>query len=243
MTTNRVLLAYSGALTLAMVASLLTGAASQRNASFDTVDVRRINVREADGTVRLVLTSSAASPGVIVRGRERPHPRGRKAAGLFFYNEEGTEAGGLTFGGRRDARGAGKSELSLSFDRYEQDQQLQLLGIDADGRHFAGLKISDVPSRPITDDIAELERITAMAPDEAKARIAQLKSSHHFGADRLFVGKTPDQISVVALADANGRPRLQLQVAPSGEASLQFLDIEGRVTAVVSPESLARQQK
>ena len=70
---------------------------------FEEIDVQRLNVREPDGTLRMVV-SNHRLPGVIVRGKENP-PVDRPYAGMLFYNDEGTENGGLVFGGRRNANG------------------------------------------------------------------------------------------------------------------------------------------
>ena len=74
-TGNRLLAVYSGVLTLALAAMLLTGAPRRRNARFESIDVQRINVVEPDGTVRLVLSGKALFPGIIFKKEEYPHPR------------------------------------------------------------------------------------------------------------------------------------------------------------------------
>ncbi|HMA54957.1 MAG TPA: hypothetical protein VKT17_10865, partial [Acidobacteriota bacterium] len=74
---NRPLVIYSGVLTLVLAVTLLTGAARSRTASFDSIDVGRINVVEPDGTVRLVLSSKALFPGIIFKKKEYPHPNRR----------------------------------------------------------------------------------------------------------------------------------------------------------------------
>jgi len=35
-----------------------------------------------------------------MKGKEQPHPGGNRGAGIIFYNDEGSENGGLTFSGR-----------------------------------------------------------------------------------------------------------------------------------------------
>ena len=50
--------------------------------------MHRINVREPDGTLRMVISNHARLPGVIVRGKEPP-PVDRPYAGMLFYNEKG----------------------------------------------------------------------------------------------------------------------------------------------------------
>src|SRR5438105_313228 len=102
-TTQRVLLGYSvlvGTLLAGLtLAEAIGGASRAKPAAFDEIDVQRINVRERDGTLRMTISNAGAAPGIIVRGKERPHPGGRQSAGILFFNEEGTENGGLIFGG------------------------------------------------------------------------------------------------------------------------------------------------
>jgi len=101
---QRFLVIYSGMLTVAFAVSMLTGFAKSPVATFDEIDVQRINVREPDGTLRMVISDSAKLPGVIVKGKEQPKVD-RPQAGMIFFNDEGSENGGLIFGGKRDAHG------------------------------------------------------------------------------------------------------------------------------------------
>src|SRR5580698_1055176 len=118
----RFLAVYSGVLTIAFATVVLTGfTESRQKQSFDEITVHRINVVEPDGTLRMVISNKADFPGVIIKGKETPHP-GRQTAGMLFFNDEGTENGGLIFGGEKDKQGNASSYGHLSFDRYEQDQ-------------------------------------------------------------------------------------------------------------------------
>src|SRR2546428_11039594 len=112
---TKVLVVYSTVLTTLLAAFTLAGSAAARVQHFDEIDTHRINVREADGTLRMVISNHARLPGVIVRGKENP-PVDRPYAGMLFYNDEGTENGGLRFGGHRNAKGeSGGSGVALSF--------------------------------------------------------------------------------------------------------------------------------
>src|SRR5256885_4647178 len=107
MNSSKALVIYSGVLTAVIAFALLTGAgrAAPRVAAFDEIDVKRINVREDNGTLRFVLSNSSHAPGIIMHGKERPHPSGRRTAGMLFYNDEGSENGGMTWGGeKRDGK-------------------------------------------------------------------------------------------------------------------------------------------
>ena len=114
---QRFLVVYSGVLTAVFAISMLTGFSKQTISSFDEINVHRINVREPDGTLRMVISDSAKLPGVIVKGKQQPKVD-RPQAGMIFFNDEGSENGGLIFGGKRDATGnVVDSGGSLSFDR------------------------------------------------------------------------------------------------------------------------------
>ena len=122
---------------------LLTGFASSRPSTFDEITVHRINVVEPDGTLRMVISDKAELPGVIVKGKEQP-PQDRPQAGMLFYNDEGSENGGLIFGGHKDSSGnVVDSGGSLSFDKYGANQIVQIAGVDDKTDQFAGMSVRD----------------------------------------------------------------------------------------------------
>lgn len=146
-TGQRFLVLYSGALTAVFAYTVLAGAVRPAaplpaKARFEEIDVQRINVREADGTLRMVLASHGRLPGIVVRGKEKPFDRPQ--AGMLFYNDEASEVGGLIFGGRKDAQGKVRdSGGTLSFDRYEGNQVVQLWGVEDEENRLAGLTVTD----------------------------------------------------------------------------------------------------
>lgn len=237
---RRLLTAYSVMLTATLMAVLLTGAAGAGRASFEELDVQRLNLREPDGTLRYVLASSARLPGAIIRGQEYPHPRPQ--AGMLFYNDEETELGGLVFAGGQDEDGVIRSGGSLTFDRYEQDQIVQLLGLDMDGRQLAGLQVSDRPDHSIVEDFQEHEKLQAMPEEERDALIRQRVEANHYGADRLFVGRNYEGDALLLLHDGRGKARMRLKVEPDGAAAIEFLDEDGEVVRRLTPETLASEQ-
>src|SRR5262249_9926008 len=97
----RFLTVYSGVLTAVFAITFLSGFAGGKRTTFEEIYVQRINIVEPDGTLRMVLSCKSKAPGVIIRGKEYPHPN-RKTAGVLFFNDEGTENGGLSFGGMKE---------------------------------------------------------------------------------------------------------------------------------------------
>ena len=93
---------YAGALTLAVgvmsVAAFTRSEFRAAHASFDVIDVERINVREPNGNYRLVISNRPRSIGPIYKNKPFGYEGGTRP-GLIFFNDEGTENGGLTFTG------------------------------------------------------------------------------------------------------------------------------------------------
>src|SRR5262249_41780317 len=124
---------------------------------FDEITVGRINIVEPDGTKRLVISNRAQFPGDFMQGKEGERPDRRSFAGMVFVNEEGTENGGLIQKGSIGADGQIASGLSLTFDRFRQDQALQLLNTDSAFGQQTGVRINDVPFHERTS-MADLSR-------------------------------------------------------------------------------------
>ena len=227
---------YSGVLTVAFAAIVLTGASSTRSEKFDVIDVQRINVREPGGTLRMTISNMDRFPGLILDGKQYPHDR--DVAGMLFFNDEGTENGGLVFAGSKDAEGEVSHGVHLSMDQYEQDQVVTLNSIEGGGRRRSGLTVGDRPDRPIVEDVEERATLEAMPDAEREALMAERQADNYYGANRLFAGRNGDRESVLDLKDASGNTRLRLKVEPDGAASIEFLDAEGKSTGVVTPETL-----
>ncbi len=211
------------------VISLLVGviawgqaAAERKVTEFVEIDVQRINVREPDGTLRMTISNSATAPGLIFKGTEHPFPN-RQAAGILFFNDEGSENGGLLFGGSKKGQNVSTGG-HLSFDQYEQDQVISLDQTEDHGRRHAGLTFFD---RPVTS--IPLELIDRLSTPEGGAEFETLAKAGGFGYPRLFIGKTEERDSTVILRDAKGLARLRLSVTPAGVASIEFMDDSGKV--------------
>jgi hypothetical protein len=194
---QRLLAAYSFIVSSILLYAVFKGGLIGKSAHFDEITVERINLVEADGLLRMAISNHDRLPGIIVRGEERPFERPQ--AGLLFYNDEGSEIGGLIFGGEKDDQGhVINSGASLSFDRYEANQIVQLIGVDDSEHRFAGLIVSDSPSGN------EVHR-------------------------RIWLGREENGVAELALMDAAGLKRIKLEVGADGASSISFLDAEGNV--------------
>ena len=211
---------------LVLLASAARSAARER---FETIDVERINVVEKDGRVRLVIANAARSPGPIERGRGFGYAGGTRP-GLIFYNEEGTENGGLIFSGRRDSTGRYSASGSLTFDQYDQDQTIALQYVDDNGRRRSGLTINDYALGVSSATLDAWYKGATAIRDSARRADSLQVLRQYFPKQRLYAGRGRDGAALVSLADPAGRARLRLRVDSLGAASIEFLDVGGKVT-------------
>ena len=227
----RALQAFAGGASFALVALLSMGLA-QPNAPqrIDELTVQRLNVVDANGTLRMVLSNKDRMHPGVMDGKtiDRPRP----VAGLLFFNDVGDEVGGLTFTGQ-EASGRGAANAGLMFDQWKQDQTIGIQYSESRGQRSAGLQVWD---RSDTQRLSELVDAlnAANALKDADARTAAVQAARakaQPGNQRLFVGKDRSRASVVNLFDASGKARLVLKVEADGTASIEFLDAEGKVTS------------
>lgn len=201
-------LKFTALAVLIACAIFLSGAAAgclgSRNARFDEITVQRIKVVEPDGTVRMLISNKAKFPGVIVRGKEE-RQEDRPYAGMLFYNNEGSENGGLVYGGHKNAQGeVVESGGSLSFDKYDASQIVQLAGVDDKDDKFAGLAVSE-------------------------------SDSNGKSPRRIWVGREADGVATIALMDGNGHKRLLFEVPSDGTPRIAFLDQNGKIVNELLP--------
>lgn len=231
------------AIVMTIVVCVLSLSAFQVQATrtrFSEIDVERINVVEPDGKLRMVISNRPRSIGPIYKGKPFGYAGGTRP-GIIFFNDEGTENGGLTITGSRDSLGRYRASSSWSFDQFDQDQILTLAYADNNGRRRTGLTVADRDDRNIYDLVMQRDSIMAM-PDTAARRAALARllgpvNGIPLAATRLYAGRDTAKSAVVNLFDPLGRIRLRLRVDSSGRSSLDFLDDNGRVTFSV-PDSI-----
>lgn len=218
--------------TVAMIVLFVTGFTRQSQ-RFQTIDVERINIIEKDGRVRMVISNLDRSPPPMERGQPFGYQGGNRA-GMIFYNEEGTENGGITYTGKRDSAGNYQAVGSLTFDQYQQDQTIALQYIDQNGRRRSGLAINDYPLGLSSMEFDKrYKRIDAMKDSAAKADSMKVLDAL-FGKQRLYAGRARNGSSLVSLSDPRGRVRLRLTVDTLGAASIEFVGENGQVLKTIN---------
>jgi hypothetical protein len=192
----------------------------------DELTVQRLNVVDANGTLRFVLSNKdRMHPGVmdgVTINRPRP------VAGMLFFNDEGDEVGGLTYSGSDD--NGRRANAGIMFDQLKQDQTIGLTYSEANGERLAGLQVWDRSEQPLSDLIKGLNAANAIREEPARDEaIKAVRAKAPAGPRRVFVGKNTEKAAIVSLADAAGKPRLVMTVRADGAASIDFLDGDGRL--------------
>ena len=222
----RVLQLYA-AVTVVIAAFLSITAFTQQNTQrIDELTVQRLNVVDANGTLRLVLSNKdRMHPGVmdgVTINRPRP------VAGMLFFNDEGDEVGGLTYTGSDD--NGRRANAGIMFDQLKQDQTIGISYSENNGQRSAGLQVWDRSEQPLSDLIRALNDANALPEGPQRdAAIKAARAKAPAGPRRLFVGKNTDKSAAVSLADGQGRPRLVLKVEADGAAAIEFLDADGKI--------------
>jgi hypothetical protein len=221
---------YATATSLALVVIAVAAFRQTPAKSLGEITVERINVVDANGTLRMVIANKdRMHPGVMDGVTiDRPRP----VAGMLFFNDEGDEVGGLTWTGTM-VNGQGRANAGLMFDQIKQDQTIGITYSEGNGQRSAGFQIWDR-----SDTVRLSELITKLnaanklpAGAQRDAALAEIRSTAPPGPRRVYVGKTQNKAATVALSDADGKPRLTLTVDAAGNPRIEFLDENGKVVA------------
>jgi hypothetical protein len=224
----RILEIYTGVVTLVLaVVGVTAFTRPSQPTSFDEINVKRINIVEDNGLVRMAISNTNRSPGWVFHGKVVP---GRpKNAGMIFFNDEGEENGGFIYSGRK-VNDSIRAAMSLTFDQYDQDQVIALQYIDEGGLRRQGLSINDYPRSPTLEQYA-ITRIMPEGPEKkaAQARLDSIiNAAGGYGRNRAYFGRDRKASSILELSDAKGHARLRLSVDSTGHAQIVFLDSAGK---------------
>lgn len=226
----RFLKMYAGIITILFGVMLFTAFTVSKNQSFDDIDVKRINVKDDDGKLRMVISNKDRQHFGISDGKPIERKGGRPTPGIIFFNEAGDEMGGLVIGSNGEKGHFG----SFTFDKVKGDQTIGFRHMEGDdGTYETGLIVwqqPNIPQSQIDANYELLRKITDKAERE-KARQKLLDNNELPHVPRLFVGKSrDDSATVIRMADIKGKPRIIMSVAADGTPKLDFLDENGRVT-------------
>jgi len=221
----RVLIGVCLVLFLGMIMTVFIVLDHKRNSS--VLDVERINIREADGTIKLVLSNKARQHPGRMLGKDL-EPREREA-GLIFFNSDGDECGGLVYDNDKESAG-----MVYSIDKYQDDQimQLQYMEDTQTKKRKYGLQLWSYGKE---DAFAERqdrykELTTSGSKQVRDSAVTIMRNEGLLATDRMFLGKNyKDEIGLF-IHDNQGRPRIRIMVDKNNQAILETVDTLGNVT-------------
>lgn len=199
--------------------------------NFEEINVKRINIIENDGTIRMVLSNKELQHSGRIDGkdwekRERP-------SGLIFFNDKGDECGGLIYQTKETKNGL-ISGMSITMDRYKDDQVLQLSNQETvvDGKIISqrGIHINDFPMNShITKRMKMLEEAQKITnPEERKKKINEIYDQYG-ERNLLFLGKTKGNSQGLFLSDSKGQPKMMIYVDEQGNPKIQTFNSKGEI--------------
>ena len=225
---NRFLRVHAIASSIALITLLGMGAAgrSTSGAPEEELSVRRLNVIDSEGRIRVQIAGDFA-------------PRRAMLSGILFHNEEGNEAGGLVYYGKTNDDGSVSAGGILTFDQYRDDQIMALEYSQHGTTKRNGLRFMDRPDE-MSEPLAQFYRdFEAAETEEERQRLRQevlpTIPAEDRPQQRLFVGRDASGRSILKLSDAQGLARIQLTVEADGGARIEFLDDDGNVTREIAP--------
>jgi len=173
----------------------------------DRLVVRRLDVVDEKGTIRMTLAGNG--PNGILDGVE--YRRAFPTSGITFYDDKGSERGGLGLG---DIPG---SAVVMASDHANGDA----IGwrVMPDGSIMFAMNGRDAMIRE---------------PSLGNKLMPGLNAK-----SRLSMNLAPDGTPSIELADKEGRARIRLATGADGAGEIQFLNADGKIVQRLSGEGLA----
>ena len=107
---------------------------------------------------------------------------------MIFYNDEGTENGGLIWGGNKGKDGKISSYGHLSFDNYEQDQVMVIEGNQDEEGKSSFVQIMDRPDYSLEPLLQLIEKNRDLPKEQQQAVLGNFLKSRPKPQSRLFLG-------------------------------------------------------
>ncbi|WP_417354385.1 hypothetical protein [Flavobacterium sp.] len=185
------LVAYSAIVSVILL-FLLVSFKTPKSFNEDEISLKRINITDEQGNIRLVISNEERTPPPILNGKE--YKRAISPAGMIFYDKEGNECGGLALSSKDN------TDISALVFDYSNMDALGMRVIDTkDGDYNAGFIIND-PSPKGT-----LGRGNSRILLENSNGDAQLVLHDAEGSPRLKISVDEDGNASFNLLDKNGK--------------------------------------
>lgn len=225
---NFALKIYSITLTLILAFILVSGfKLTESNQNFDEITVKRINIVEPDGKLKMVISNTNLQHPGMFEGTL--FPKRVRPPGIIFFNEEQDEVGGLVYAGNK-VNGA---SLVLSVDQYKNDQVMQLQHLtEKNGDNKYGLQFWERDKKITYPELRQTFDLLEKKGLNYEQKLEYLKKQNGgepIVAPRMFVGKTYDREAGMYIQDKFGVERLRVYVDSNNTPRIEVLDEKGEV--------------
>lgn len=212
---------------LALITMTVIGQSKTR--TFDTITVRHIDILDSEERVRVQLAGEFS-------------PRRNDLSGILFHNEDGNEAGGLVYAGKKDDDGVIEAGAMLTFDQYAEDQIMAIEYAQRGSEKRNGILIMDRPDE-MGENMAAFYRAFAEATTEEERQRLRKEMlptipREELPARRLYFGRTTRNSSTIDLYDPLGRVRLRMEVDSSGQPKIDLFNEDGKSIKSISIEDV-----
>ncbi|AQX06869.1 hypothetical protein ATB99_10890 [Elizabethkingia meningoseptica] len=194
--------------------------------NMDELTVKRINVVDEKGNLRMVISNEHRQHPGIVNGEKLPARE--RSAGIIFFNSYGDECGGLVYDGNEKDAG-----LVLSVDKFRDDQIMQLQYMEDTKTYDRkyGLQIWDYPKentfRERNKRFNALDQLKTQ--EEKQKAIKKMRTDSLLMEDRLFIGKKFSKEVGLFINDEKGKPRIKIYVDKNNTPKIELLNENGKV--------------
>lgn len=207
------------------------------NQTFKELTVEKLNIVDKSGSVKMTLFNQDDIPPAVFDSQVMAnHREGTGVSGLMFYNHFGDEMGGLVFGSQEE-NGQLIHGGSLTFDKFRQDQLVQLQMMQQDNQFKYGVEVFDRPDQLYPDYQKQIEKVQNPAtPLEEREKLYQKIMAEN--PDRAFFGRDFEGNVGLHIKDSRGNTRIQLVVDKEDNTVVRILNKEGKVTFSLNPDEL-----
>lgn len=199
---------------------------TEKEKSVNELTVKRINIVDEEGNLRMVISNEERQHPGMMNGEE--FPERQRPSGIIFFNSSGDECGGLVYDGNEKDAG-----LVFSVDQFKDDQIMQLQYMEDTEQKIRqyGLQIWDYPKENAYAErykrVEEIQNLNSL--EEIEDAIYRMKSDSLSMEERLFVGKNFHNEVGLFINDQKGTPRIKIYIDKDNNPKMEFLDEHGVV--------------
>ena len=190
------------------------------------LNVEKLNIVEEDGRLKMSLFNSKNIPSLIMDNIDLlpGHRENDGISGLMFYNNHGDECGGLIYGSKVKEDGAVSMGMSLTFDKWKQDQVVQMHLQKENEMEQYGISIYDRPNKHFSHTLDTLNEFRSETNKDKQTELVEELNKDN--QKRIFVGKDFDGETKIALFDKSGKEQIKLAIDVNDQLNIMIFGEE-----------------